>query len=53
MKRIVPALVAALLLTPAVVPAQSLGEAAARDKEKKEKDKAPPMPGGGGMGGMY
>ena len=40
MKRIVPALVAALLLTPAVVPAQSLGEAAARDKEKKEKDKS-------------
>jgi hypothetical protein len=26
---------------------------AGRFVEKKEKDKTPPMPGGGGMGGMY
>jgi hypothetical protein len=38
MNRIAPALVAALLLAPAASPAQSLGEVAAKEKEKKDKD---------------
>lgn len=40
MNRIAPALVAALLLTPAIAPAQSLGDVAAKEKEKKDKDKS-------------
>lgn len=40
MNRIAPALVAALLLAPALAPAQSLGEVAAKEKEKKDKDKS-------------
>ena len=40
MKLLAPALVtAALLLAPQVVPAQSLGDVAAKEKEKKEKEK--------------
>lgn len=41
MNRIAPAFVAAaLLLVPNVAPAQSLGDVAAKEKDKKEKDKA-------------
>lgn len=41
MNRIAPSLVAAvLLLVPAVSPAQSLGDVAAKEKEKKDKDKS-------------
>ncbi|HET9316841.1 MAG TPA: hypothetical protein VFQ51_14710 [Vicinamibacteria bacterium] len=40
MNRIAPALVAALLLAPAMAPAQSLGDVAAKEKEKKDKDKS-------------
>jgi hypothetical protein len=42
MNRIAPAFVAAaLLLVPSVSPAQSLGEAAAKEKERKDKSKKP------------
>lgn len=41
MNRFAPALVAAaLLLAPQVAPAQSLGDVAAKEKDKKEKDKS-------------
>jgi hypothetical protein len=42
MKRFAPALVAALLLAPVASPAQSLGEVAAKEKEKKDKSAKKP-----------